>query len=93
MLDIGFKVRHGAESFYVERDWAPLIPIKINNRILPNIEFNSMFGIHDNQTLDKRLEKYYLLDRVDHIKKLNKSNKAKLQYYQLMYPFTLEDRQ
>lgn len=92
MMDIGFKIRIGAESFYIERDWAKLTPITFGTELVSNIKFNEMFGLIDQYNVDKDLEKYYLLDRVEHIKKLHESNKAKLQYYQLMYPFKLEDR-
>jgi len=87
MIDIGFRVRIGAESFYIDRDWAPLIPIKINNKIISNSDYNKIFGLNDENITDPNIENEYLLQRAEYIKKLDKTGKAKLQYYQMLYPF------
>ena len=45
MTSIGFKLRHGAETFFIDHDWSPLQPVKLHGRKIGNVEFNHMFGL------------------------------------------------
>jgi len=88
MQKIGFKLRYGAESFYVDRYWDPLPPVYINGKQIDNVSYNKMFGlpqIYENiPNLNKEI---HLMDRVPEVIELAKSGTAKLQYYQLLRSF------
>lgn len=88
MKALGFYLRGGAESFFVEQDWAPLSPIIDNDRIISNVEYNRSFGLpemYENFSPARCDE--HLLERVPEVIKLSQSPRAKLQYFQAMYNF------
>ena len=88
MIDIGFKLRLGAETFYIDRDWDPLVPIIINDKKMDNIEYNSMFNMPKIYDSLKNINSHDpLLHRINHVSKLARSGDAKLQYFQLTYMF------
>ena len=45
MLKIGFQHRRGAETFFMDHDWAPLPLVKAHGKLVGNVEFNSTFGM------------------------------------------------
>jgi len=89
MLDIGFKHRIGAETFFIDQDWDPLQSIIINGKKISNKEFNYMYNvpqIYESLKIEKN-DNIHLYDRVPKILELAKSDKAKIQYFQLYYLF------
>lgn len=86
MSRLGFSLRGGAESFYLETNWGKLRPIIKNNKELSNVEYNNMYSMPDLYNNHKP-SKYDLSDRISHVIDLAKSNKAKLQYFQLIKEF------
>lgn len=85
MERLGFKLRSGAESFFIEHDWAPLEPIYQDGKVISNIEYNQSFGLPDKYQVpfmypDKQEE--HLLDRIPEVIRLSQNPKAKLQYFQ-----------
>jgi len=93
MLDIGFQQRFGAETFFIDKKWDPLVPIIINGKHLTCKEYNNMFGMpqmYDNLDPEYIENKHeHILDRIPHVVNLSKSAlvNAKLQYYQFMLKF------
>jgi hypothetical protein len=92
MINIGFKLRYGADTFFTDPEWAPLKPVIINGKALTNVEFNNMYDmpqIYDNINSDiiGSDPGIHIKDRIEHVRKLASSNKAKLQYNQLYLPF------
>lgn len=91
MERLGFHLRWGAESFFIERDWAPLPKIHDHHgRVLTNLEYNHSFRLparyQDGQPPPESTE--HLLDRVPTVIRLAEDPKAKLQYFQAMFNFT-----
>ena len=91
MLDIGFRVRYGAETFYLDHDWDRLPITKINGKIIDNVSYNNMYGlpqIYDvRNNINKKNTPYDLNDRIPKVIGLANSEYAKLQYFQLIYMF------
>ncbi len=90
MEKLGFYLRWGAESFFIERDWAPLPPIDDRSgRRITNLEYNHSFGLprryEEGQTPRRSTE--HLLDRVPEVIRLSQDPRAKLQYFQTMFDF------
>lgn len=89
MERLGFYLRWGAESFFIEHDWAPLPPTFERGRKISNLEYNRSFG------LPRRYQEgrpppgsaEHLLDRVDAVIRLSQDPRAKLQYFQTMFDF------
>lgn len=89
MERLGFRLRWGAESFFIARPWAPLPPIFSNGREISNLEYNGSFG------LPQRYEgapppadaSEHLLDRVPEVMRLSRDPDAKLQYFQTTFDF------
>jgi len=89
MKALGFYLRGGAESFFLEHDWAPLSPIIDNGKVISNIDYNRSFGlpkIYENFSPHNSNE--HLLERIPEVIRLSQNPKAKLQYFQAMYDFT-----
>ena len=90
MLNIGFKQRYGAETFYVDKEWDRLLPVYINNQFTDIPTFNKLFGMPmlynniDPTNLDKNI---HLIDRIAEVIELSKSENMKLQYFQFFYAF------
>jgi GNAT superfamily N-acetyltransferase len=89
MEKLGFNLRWGAESFFIEHDWAPLPPTFDRGQKISNREYNHSFG------LPRRYQEgrpppgssEHLLDRVDAVVRLSQDPRAKLQYFQTMFDF------
>jgi len=89
MQKLGFYLRGGAESFFIEHDWAPLPPIFDKGRKISNVEYNSSFGLpqmYEHFQPSNKSEEH-LLERIPEVIRLSQDSKAKLQYFQMMYNF------
>jgi GNAT superfamily N-acetyltransferase len=89
MLRLGFYLRWGAESFFIEHEWAPLPPLFEGERRIANGEYNESFGL-PRRYLDERpppVVGEHLLDRVPEVIRLARDPRAKLQYFQTMFDF------
>jgi GNAT superfamily N-acetyltransferase len=90
MEKLGFYLRWGAESFFIEHDWAPLPPTFDRGRPLSNREYNRSFGLPHRYQEGRSppASSEHLLDRVDTVVSLSQDPRAKLQYFQTMFDFT-----
>jgi len=90
MEKLGFYLRWGAESFFVEHDWAPLPPTFDRGRPIPNVEYNRSYGLPRRYQEGRvpTASSEHLLDRVDTVLRLSQDPRAKLQYFQTMFDFT-----
>ena len=91
MERLGFELRLGAESFFVERDWAPLPPIHdAAGRCISNLDYNRSFGLPERYqgTSPARPSPFHVLERVPEVIRLAQDPRAKLQYFQAMFHFT-----
>lgn len=92
MERLGFFLRRGAESFFIEHDWAPLPPLRSRRtgEVISNVEYNRSFGLPDHylasQTVPSSDE--HLTDRIPEVIALSRRPDAKLQYFQAMFDFT-----
>lgn len=80
MLNCGFKHRAGAETFYVETVMSSLINMP---KYSSHVEYNRIHRLFDLYAGETNKE-FALNHRIPHVLKLANSNKAKLQYYQLI---------
>lgn len=90
MLNIGFKLRYGAETFYLDREWDKLTPININGKEVSNVAYNRMYGIpqfYERLNLQDKNTSIDLRERIPQVIKLANSGNAKLQYFQMLYTF------
>ena len=89
MERLGFYLRWGAESFFVEHDWAPLPPIFARDRRISNVDYNRSFGLPSRYQEGRPppASTEHLLDRVDAVIRLAQDPRAKLQYFQTMFDF------
>jgi hypothetical protein len=88
MKALGFYLRGGAESFFIEQPWAPLPPIFNGDKQISNVEYNSSFGLPKiYQNFEAHYSPHHLLDRIPEVIKLSQDPRAKLQYFQAMYDF------
>ncbi len=85
----GFYVRWGAESFFVERPWAPLPPVLSGDKAIPHVEYNRSHGLPALYTegLEPHPSHEHLFDRVPHVLRLAADERHKLQYFQMMRDF------
>ena len=91
MERLGFELRWGAESFFLEHDWAPLPPIHDGDgRAIGNLEYNRSFGLPERYQNAKpaRPSELHLLERIPEVIRLAQDPRAKLQYFQTMFHFT-----
>lgn len=92
MERLGFELRFGAESFFIEHDWAPLPTIyDEHGRPISNLEYNRSYGLPERYQGGKapaRPSEFHLLDRVPEVIRLAQDPRAKLQYFQTMFHFT-----
>lgn len=89
MEKLGFHLRWGAESFFIEHDWAPLPPTYERGQKISNLEYNHSFGLPERYQ-DGRApppSSAHLLDRVDAVIRLSQDPRAKLQYFQTLFNF------
>lgn len=90
MLDIGFKLRYGAETFYLDKEWDKLLPVTMNGSIIDNKSYNRLYGIpqiYENIDLGIKNTEMDLTKRIPRVIELANSGDAKLQYFQLIYMF------
>jgi GNAT superfamily N-acetyltransferase len=89
MQGLGFHLRWGAESFFIEHDWAPLPPIFERGRRISNVEYNASFGLPRRYLEEPPPARAgeHLLDRVPEVVRLAQDPRAKLQYFQTMFDF------
>lgn len=91
MERLGFELRWGAESFFLEHDWAPLPPIHDDQgRCISNLDYNRSFGLPARYegAQPARPSPFHLLERVPEVMRLAQDPRAKLQYFQTMFHFT-----
>jgi hypothetical protein len=92
MEKMGFRRRWGAESFFIEHDWAPLPAIVDHDtgKTISNVAYNASYGLPERYLTSKPTgnASQYLMDRVDEVVRLSRDPKAKLQYFQAMFDFT-----
>jgi GNAT superfamily N-acetyltransferase len=89
MERLGFHLRWGAESFFIEHPWAPLPPIFDDGRKISNLEYNASFGLPAlyQDTSPPHASHEHLLERIDEVVRLSQDPRAKLQYFQTMFDF------
>ena len=91
MEKLGFRRRWGAESFFIEHDWAPLPAIVDHEtgEVISNVAYNASYGLPDRYLTSKPTgnASQYLMDRVPEVIRLSRDPKAKLQYFQAMFDF------
>ena len=90
MKKLGFYRRWGAESFFIEHDWAPLPPVIMRGRRIGNVEYNGMYDMPACYGSDRapHPSDEHLLARVPEVTRLARDPRAKLQYFQAMFDFT-----
>lgn len=92
MERLGFQLRWGAESFFIEHDWAPLPAIHDDQgRVISNLDYNRSFKLPDRYLTDPQptqASAFHLLERVPDVIRLAQNPRAKLQYFQTMFHFT-----
>ena len=89
MEKLGFYLRWGAESFFLEHDWAPLPPTFDRGQPITHLEYNRSFGLPQRYEEGRppQAPGQHLLDRVDTVIRLSQNPRAKLQYFQTMFDF------
>jgi hypothetical protein len=89
MSRLGFFRRWGAESFFIEHDWAPLPPTVMNGTVIDNISYNRLYGTPACYGVGQvpHPSPDHLFERVGEVMQLAQNPKAKLQYFQAMYRF------
>lgn len=88
MQHLGFYLRGGAESFFIDQDWAPLAPLQIDGKTISNIEYNQSYGLPDKYLDFKPAPSTeHMLERIPEVIRLSQDPRAKLQYFQAMYNF------
>lgn len=90
MEKLGFRLRTGAESFFIEQDWALLSPVYEFGRLVENLEYNRRYGLFDRYRQDTSVRSSSDLDLVDRIPEvlaLAQNPRAKLQYFQACFTF------
>lgn len=92
MERLGFELRWGAESFFIEQDWAPLPAIHDDQgRAISNLDYNRSFGLparYQDGQQPARPSQFHVLDRIPEVIRLAQDPRAKLQYFQTMFHFT-----
>ena len=89
MRKLGFYRRWGAESFFIEHDWAPLPPTEMRGKRIGNLEYNEMYEMPACYANDQspHPSDEHLLERVPEVMRLARNPRAKLQYVQAMFDF------
>lgn len=89
MERLGFSLRWGAESFFIEHEWAPLPPIFAGDTPISNVDYNRSFGLPE-RYIDKRPSPrpgMHLVGRIPEVIRLAQDPRAKLQYFQTYWDF------
>lgn len=90
MEKLGFYLRRGAESFFIEHDWAPLPPIYADGQQISNLDYNRSFGLPQRYQSEQPpidAGDPHLSQRVAEVVRLSQDPRAKLQYFQTMFDF------
>ena len=91
MEKLGFRRRWGAESFFIEHDWArlPAIFDHETGEPISNVAYNESYGLPRRYLTSKPTgdTSQYLSDRVPEVIRLSRDARAKLQYFQAMFDF------
>jgi len=89
MERLGFYLRRGAESFFIEHDWAPLPAIFEAGTKVANQAYNQAFGMpqrYQREDLPEACEPH-LDERIAEVIRIAEDPRAKLQYFQTMFDF------
>ncbi len=89
MERLGFYLRWGAESFFIEKPWAPLPAVFDGDRKIGNLEYNRSFGLPERYQGPRPTvaSDEHLLERLPEVIALSEDPNAKLQYFQTMFDF------
>ncbi len=92
MEKLGFRLRRGAESFFIEHDWArlPAIFDHETGEPISNVAYNTSYGLPQRYLTSKATTgdtSEDLSDRVPEVIRLSRDPRAKLQYFQAMFDF------
>lgn len=89
MRKLGFYRRWGAESFFIEHDWAPLPPVTMHGKVIDNVTYNGMYDMPACYGAGQvpHPSDEHLLERVPEVVRLAQDPRAKLQYFQAMFDF------
>lgn len=93
MERLGFYLRQGAESFFIEHGWAPLPAIYDNGCKVSNVVYNHTYGLpqrYQRKGLSE-LSAPHLPARIPEVMRLAEDTRAKLQYFQTMFDFVEAD--
>lgn len=89
MKKLGFFRRWGAESFFIEQEWAPLPKVVIGGKPVSNREYNDSYDMpacYEGDAVPHPSDTH-MFDRVPEVLRLARHPKAKLQYFQAMFDF------
>ena len=97
MQRLGFFLRRGAESFFIEHEWAPLPKIvdAKSGADVTNLAFNAAYGLPERylrylgppDAAKLAPEHEHLPERIPEVIRLSRDPRAKLQYFQAMVDF------
>jgi hypothetical protein len=89
MSKLGFYRRWGAESFFIEHDWAPLPTVTMNGQLIDNLTYDRMYDMPSCYSPDQipHPSDEHLFERVPEVVRLAQDPRAKLQYFQAMFDF------
>lgn len=90
MESLGFYRRAGAESFFIEHDWAPLQKVIWDGCPISNTAYNKHFGMPDIYISGAEFSNktdQHLWNRIPKVVALSNDPRAKLQYFQAMHNF------
>jgi GNAT superfamily N-acetyltransferase len=89
MQRLGFSLRCGAESFFIEQDWAPLPQIFADGKPISNVEYNRSFGLPQRyqEATPPAYPGMHLPERIPEVIRLSQDARAKLQYFQTYFDF------
>lgn len=89
MERLGFSLRWGAESFFIEHEWAPLPPIYAGDKAISNVEYNQSFRLPQRYIESRPSPRpdMHLVGRIPEVIRLSQDPRAKLQYFQVYLDF------
>lgn len=89
MERLGFSLRWGAESFFIEQAWAPLPPIHDGDKVISNIDYNRSFRlpVRYQESPPPANPGMHLVGRIPEVIRLAQDPRAKLQYFQAYWDF------
>ncbi len=91
MRKLGFYLRAGAESFFIEQAGAPLPAIfAADGHKIDNVEYNRSFGLPQlYEGWQPNHSREHLMHRIAKVQRLAVSPHAKLQYFQTLFDFVV----